>query len=186
MAELSTENITETHAPALVTCCINCCLSFLSFLVWPLLPTHCRYRSLLLCLTTLIDTPQSVGLLWTSDRPVAETTTLTRDTYPCPRRDSNPQPQQASGRRPTAYRLSPWDRIHVCWLPCAGLDTYRLRVVRCHATLVFWTPHFERAALTFIFCPNCKLQPHYKHLILLDLTGRYYVSVCTYISTHML
>ena len=52
------------------------------------------------------DTPQSVGLLCTSDQPVAETstwqhTTLTTDKLPCPRRDSNPQSQQASGRRPT-------------------------------------------------------------------------------------
>jgi hypothetical protein len=38
------------------------------------------------------DTPHSVGLLWTSEQPVAETstwqhTTLTRDRHPCPRRD---------------------------------------------------------------------------------------------------
>ena len=55
---------------------------------------------------TYLDTPHSVGRLWTSDRPVAETsawqhTTLTRDRYPGPRRDSNPQSQEASGRRPT-------------------------------------------------------------------------------------
>jgi hypothetical protein len=53
-----------------------------------------------------LDTPQSVGLPWTSDQLVAETstwqhTTLTRDRHPCLRRDSNPQSQQASGRRPT-------------------------------------------------------------------------------------
>ena len=52
------------------------------------------------------DAPQSVGLLWTSDQLVAETctwqrTTLTTDKYPCPRWDSNPRSQQASGRRPT-------------------------------------------------------------------------------------
>jgi len=40
------------------------------------------------------DTPQSIGLLWTSDQPDAENstwqhTTLTRDRYPCCRRDSN-------------------------------------------------------------------------------------------------
>jgi len=40
------------------------------------------------------DTPQSVGLLWTGDQPVAESSTwqhtsLTRDRPPCPRRDSN-------------------------------------------------------------------------------------------------
>jgi hypothetical protein len=44
------------------------------------------------------DTPRSVGFLWTSDQPVAETsiwqhTTLTRDRRPCFRLDSNPQSQ---------------------------------------------------------------------------------------------
>ena len=52
------------------------------------------------------DAPQSVGLLWTSDQPVAETstwqhTTLTTDKHSWPRWNSNPQSQQASGRRPT-------------------------------------------------------------------------------------
>ena len=42
------------------------------------------------------DTPQPVGLLWTSDRPDAQTstwqhTTLTTQRYQCPRRNSNPQ-----------------------------------------------------------------------------------------------
>jgi len=69
----------------------------------------------------------TVGLRWTKDRPVAETstwqqttlqtstwqhttlqtstwqhTTLTRDTHPCPRKDWNPQSQQGNGRRPTS------------------------------------------------------------------------------------
>jgi len=52
------------------------------------------------------NTPHSVGFLWTSDRPDAGTstlqrTTLTREKHPCPLRDSNPQFQQASGRRTT-------------------------------------------------------------------------------------
>ena len=58
------------------------------------------------------DAPQSVGLLWTSDPSVAETstwqhTTLTTDKHPCPRWDSNPQSQQASGRRPTPSTRRP-------------------------------------------------------------------------------
>ena len=58
------------------------------------------------------DTPQSVGLLWTSDRSVAETstwqhTTLTRDKRSCPWRYSNPQSQQACGRRPTPSTAQP-------------------------------------------------------------------------------
>ena len=47
--------------------------SLLSFLSWPLLATHCRGR-VLLHVITLGDT-LSVGLLWTRDRPVAETST---------------------------------------------------------------------------------------------------------------
>ena len=52
------------------------------------------------------DAPQSVGLLWTSDQLVAQTstwqhTTLTTDIHPYPRWDPNPQSRKASGRRPT-------------------------------------------------------------------------------------
>jgi len=52
------------------------------------------------------DPPHSVGSLRTSYRSVAETftrqhTTFTRHRYLCTRRDSDPQSQQASGRRPT-------------------------------------------------------------------------------------
>ena len=50
------------------------------------------------------DTPQSVGLLWMSDQLAAETstsqyTTLTTDRHPRNPWDSNPQSQQANGRR---------------------------------------------------------------------------------------
>jgi len=62
------------------------------------------------------DTPHSIGLLWTSDQLVAQTSTLQHsvlttyrqtDRYPCSRRDSNPQFQQASGRKPTPYISRP-------------------------------------------------------------------------------
>jgi len=57
------------------------------------------------------ETPQSVGLLSTSDQPVTETflpnntQSLTTDRHTCPRCDSNPQSQQASGLRPRGH----WD-----------------------------------------------------------------------------
>jgi hypothetical protein len=56
---------------------------------------------------TQLDTPHWVGLLWTSDQPDADTstwqhTTHKRDRHLCSRRDSNPQSQQDSGRRPTS------------------------------------------------------------------------------------
>jgi len=52
------------------------------------------------------ETPQSFGLLWTSDQPEADTSTwqhktLTRHRHPCLRRDSNPQSQETSGHKPT-------------------------------------------------------------------------------------
>ena len=58
------------------------------------------------------DTPHSVGLLWTRDRPVAETstwqhTTFTTDKHPCPLRDSNPPSQQVNGRRPAPSTARP-------------------------------------------------------------------------------
>jgi hypothetical protein len=67
------------------------------------------------------DTPQSLGLLWTSDQPDAETytwkhITLTTDRHPCQRRDSNPQTQQASGRRLTLQTARPLG-------PFTGLDS---------------------------------------------------------------
>src|SRR5215475_3511025 len=63
------------------------------------------------------DAAQSVGLLWTSDQLVAETstsqhTTLTTDKYPCPRWDSNPRFQQVSGLRPLTCSPGTW--IFVC------------------------------------------------------------------------
>jgi hypothetical protein len=63
------------------------------------------------------DTPQSVGLLWMSDQPVAETstwqhTTLTRDRHLCPGRVSNPQSQQANGHRPVPWTMQPLGSTH--------------------------------------------------------------------------
>jgi len=63
-------------------------------------PPHYRGFTITLRHTTLGMTPLDEG------SPVAETstwrrTTFTTDRHPCPRRDSNPQSQQASGRRPT-------------------------------------------------------------------------------------
>jgi hypothetical protein len=67
------------------------------------------------------DTPQSIGLPSTSDQPDAETSTrqqitLTSDSYPWPRRYSNPQSQQASGRKPTLWHGSHWDRLNIVYI----------------------------------------------------------------------
>jgi hypothetical protein len=70
------------------------------------------------------DTPHSVGLLWTSDRPDAETstwrhTTITSERHPYLRLDSNTQSQRATANP----RLRP--RCHLNWL--------------FSITLIFWT-----------------------------------------------
>ena len=60
--------------------------------------------------TTLGRTP--LGEWWTRPRDLY-LTTLTRDWHPCLRRDSNPQSQPASGRRPHAWQGDQWDRLFV-------------------------------------------------------------------------
>ena len=71
------------------------------------LPTHpgCRWLSLHLIIFSITHT-YSVGLPWVRDWSVTETstchhTTFIRDRHPCPRRNSNPQSQQANGSRHT-------------------------------------------------------------------------------------
>ena len=74
------------------------------------------------------DAAQSLGLLWTSDQLVAETstwqhTTLTTDKYPCPRWDSHPRSQQAraAGRSPAEIVGSnPTGGMDICllWVSC--------------------------------------------------------------------
>ena len=50
--------------------------SFLHFLIRPILPTDCRCRWLILHLTTLNDKHiHAIGVLWTRDQLVAETST---------------------------------------------------------------------------------------------------------------
>jgi len=87
--------------------CLSVSIALLSFffyataLQWAIASTFTRFLD-----HTRLEAPQLVGLLWTSDQPDAETstrqhTTLPTDRHPCSRLDTNPQSQQASGRRPT-------------------------------------------------------------------------------------
>ena len=73
--------------------------------LWCCSPTRTTASSFMSFKITQNDAPMSVGLLWTSDQLVTQTsiwqhTTLTIDRHRRPRRESNPQSQQASGRRP--------------------------------------------------------------------------------------
>jgi hypothetical protein len=78
------------------------------FFQWRNSPQWARASSLSRLHDHTQDTPQSIGLLWTIDQPVAETSTgkhtkLTREREPWPRRYSNPQSQQ--NERPQAHAL---------------------------------------------------------------------------------
>ena len=79
----------------------------------------------------------SVGLLWTSDQPDAHTSTwrntaLTKDRYPCLRRESNPQSQQASGRRTTPLTSRPLGPAYLQLISCnLSADTTRKNVTAC-------------------------------------------------------
>jgi hypothetical protein len=93
---------------------------FLYWFVLPLLPTRCKCRGLLLNPTTHkthTDT-YSVGLLWTRDRPVAETSTWQHTTFkrdirtPGGIRSCNPSKRTASDSR---FRpRSHWDQPLLC------------------------------------------------------------------------
>ena len=74
------------------------------FFLWRCGPTRSVASHSWIFYITHNDPSQSVGLLWTSDQLVAETstwqhTTLTTDKHPCHRWDLKPRSQQASGRR---------------------------------------------------------------------------------------
>ena len=66
-----------------------------------------------------------------SQRPLpAQHTTFTTDKYPCPRRKSNPQSQQASGHRPTPYTARPLESAS-----CTGLFEMIVGVLTTCCTL---------------------------------------------------
>jgi hypothetical protein len=71
-------------------------------------------------LITLRHSPQSVRLLWTRDRPVAETSTwqhkhCTRDKHPCPRGIRTHDPSQQSAADPRLRPRGYWNQ-HVWYL----------------------------------------------------------------------
>ena len=80
----------------------------------PSVPGPSNYRNLTI---TLRHSPQSVGFLWASDQPDAETstwqhTTFTRRRLHCSRRDSRTRnPNKISAAHPCFRRPGHWDRI---------------------------------------------------------------------------
>jgi hypothetical protein len=54
---------------------------------------------------------------------------IKRDRYSYPRWDSNPQSQEASGRRPPLRPLGCWDRCTLLYLLSLGQETFRLQLI---------------------------------------------------------
>jgi hypothetical protein len=98
-------------------------------------------------------TQNSLGLPWMSDRPVAGTSTwqhtaFTRDKHPCSRRDSKPQSQKASGRRPTSLIARPLGSAHFItsnrtWLMLKVQTRFSiLKLIWFTDTWVIWQDRF--------------------------------------------
>ena len=107
------------------------------------------------------DAPQSVGLLWTSDQLLADTSTwqhktLTTDKHPCPRWDSNPRSQPAKNNSHSCvYQcstansyISPTQCLCVLMIPtinnyCSPLYFLTQHLIRLSnvSTLVFFVPY---------------------------------------------
>jgi len=128
------------------------------------LPTRFTCRGLLLYLITHSDThthTHSIGLLWTSDQPDAESspwhyTALTTDRFQCRRRDSNPQCQQVSDRRSTLLTARPRDRL------CMKSVWSRYNVPSWRTELRTWAITCKEVMLFchagLVFCSYCLLQ----------------------------
>ena len=119
---------------------------------------------------SISDTLHLVWLLWMSDKPDAETstwqhTTLTTDRHPCLGRDSNPQSQQASGRRPMPYGVyTPTGSSAIQssqTLGSRGVHTHRVESIQVCACSSGFLVHFEKwiirtlkgwKILTNLFC----------------------------------
>ena len=93
---------------------VHClCVNFLACrtnLYWAMVPPLWSFHD-----HTPLDTPHSLGLLWTSDRPDAVTSswqhaTLTRDRHPCAHRDSNPQSSKQAAADSRLWQRGHWDR----------------------------------------------------------------------------
>jgi len=94
-----------------------------------------------------LDTPQFVGLLWTSDQPDVENSTwqhptLTTYRHPCIRQLSNPQPQQTNGRRPKTYTARPSGSANIKYTPTNYITQLDILIlfVQCMMQIQFIRP----------------------------------------------
>jgi len=120
------------------------------------------------------DTPHSVGLLWASDEPIAETytwqhTTLTRERHQCPRRDSNLQSQKANGRSPSPQSARPMESAVVM----SRNVKFRIKV-DCECTCKLYTKYCIK-----VDCEcTCKLYTKYCIKVDCECTCKLYTKYC--------
>jgi len=98
------------------------------------------------------DTPQSVGLLWTSDRPVAETftwqnTTLTTDRFPC----SPPHPAGIRTRSPSKRAALDRTATGIGRIDCTTVNVLE------HILFFVQSPRNERTYHKSRVCPSVRI-----------------------------
>ena len=109
------------------------------------------------------DTPHSTGLLWTTDQSYVETstwqhTTHKRHRHACLRRDSNPQSQQANGRRATPRTARPLGSADISLAPIKATTT-KYSPEADQPTFTYWlfkasfSSGFTTKMCTCIVCP---------------------------------
>jgi hypothetical protein len=134
-------------------------------------PPRCRG-----CTITLgLDTPHSVGLLWTSDQPDAKTCTrkhptLTRDRYPCSGGIRTHNPSRRAGTDPSRLRTRGHSDRHF-WINTSAYCSYS-RCSRSSNAVLTSLYYFCHIELSFA----AKLQDavtNNSDLIILVLTSEY-------------
>ena len=102
-------------------------------------PHHCRGFIISLRHTTLSRSPLDQWSARRRDLYLTKHIKLTRDRHPCHRRDSNPQSQQASCRRPTPYTARALGSANPHGLDLSNFICWRLQITKLtwHSYLLF-------------------------------------------------
>ena len=91
---------------------------------------------------------------WSARRRDLYLTHNTHNKHPCPRWDSNPQSQQASGRRPTVRPRGHWDRLHI------HISTQIILLTYCTEQSPSWEANRSSASQESIVFTSYKTAPH--------------------------
>jgi len=108
---------------------------------------------------------QSVGLPWTSDRPLAEITTwqhttLPRDRHLCCRWDSNPQSLQLAVTDPLLRPDDHWNRPFIFCHRLLSLRCITSRTCYCQYYALTVRIHISTPAAVVVSVPICRITSH--------------------------